>query len=116
MSAADYAARRIARLFPMMALGLLVGLPAFLFFTALGHSNYTPRDIVISTLSNLIFIPYLNVNEASYGLKSTLGAIFPTDNALWSVFFGMGSLPQKNPAGSNPIWNASWADRQLYRG
>jgi peptidoglycan/LPS O-acetylase OafA/YrhL len=77
MSPVDYLTRRIARLFPMMAFGLLLGLPALYCFTVSGQTNYLPRDIVIATIANLFFIPFLGVK----------GSLFPTDGPLWSIFF-----------------------------
>jgi peptidoglycan/LPS O-acetylase OafA/YrhL len=74
MSPGDYLARRFARLFPMMAIGLLLGLLAFY---VSGHANYTSRDLLIATIGNLFFIPFLGVR----------GPLFPTDDPLWSIFF-----------------------------
>jgi peptidoglycan/LPS O-acetylase OafA/YrhL len=77
MSAGDYLARRIARFSPMMAFALLLGLPAcFTGFTS-GDVHFLPRDIVIATIANLLFIPFLAVKAS----------VFPTDAPLWSIFF-----------------------------
>jgi peptidoglycan/LPS O-acetylase OafA/YrhL len=87
MSPADYIARRVARLFPMMALGLLIGLPAFYFLTLSGHSDYTRREMAVATVNNLFFVPYLNQKKLFFDGQSQAGVIFPTDNPLWSIFF-----------------------------
>lgn len=90
MSPANFLACRIARLFPMMAFGLLVGLLAFYCFTVSGHSNYRQplsllllnfnrHDIVTATIQNLFFIPFLHFKGG--------GPLFPADIPLWSIFF-----------------------------
>jgi peptidoglycan/LPS O-acetylase OafA/YrhL len=79
ISPAEYLARRIARLFPMMAFGLFLGLTALYCLSVCGHANYMSRDIVIATIGNVVFIPFLSSKGA--------GPVFPSDGPLWSIFF-----------------------------
>jgi peptidoglycan/LPS O-acetylase OafA/YrhL len=91
-SARDYLARRIARLFPLMSLGLVIGLPAFYLHSSADFENCSLRELLAATLSNLFFIPYLGAAVISAQQSHSLAAlasghVFPTDPPLWSIFF-----------------------------
>ena len=87
MTGADYAVRRIARLFPMMALGLLVGGFALWRMSLLGITDLPVRQVVVSVLQNLLFIPSLRGGLPQDVVFSRQGLIFPADDPLWSIFF-----------------------------
>ncbi len=82
MNAGDYLARRIARLFPLSALALIVGAPAFYFTSILAkHPEYPVHSLITMLSCNVFFLPYL----VDWGERA--GDIFPIDHALWSIFF-----------------------------
>ena len=90
MGAGEYISRRVARLFPMMALGLLLGSPALYIIMAENHSVYGGlKEIVVGDLYNIFFIPYLNFDEYPEILAEPPELIFPADSPLWSISFEM---------------------------
>ena len=82
MSVAEYVARRIGRLYPLMVIGLLLGAPIFYLKITAEPGDYPRRDFVVTLLNNLTMLPYLTV-------KKGVGSIFPSDNSLWSISFEM---------------------------
>src|SRR5690242_2266072 len=79
MRAADYLARRVARLFPLLALGLLIGAPSFYLLSVVGTgAGYSLHNMLVMLLCNVFFVPYL-------GQWGAAKAIFPMDHALWSI-------------------------------
>jgi peptidoglycan/LPS O-acetylase OafA/YrhL len=82
-----YLAHRVIRLYPMMALSLLIGAPVFLLYTKMGHTDFSMRDIVASVASNLCFLPYLNDKTIFGTPDKTVGLLFPVNGPLWSIFF-----------------------------
>ena len=84
-----YIKQRVIRLYPLMAMGILIGAPAFYLFTTLGHTDYSKRDIAASVLANLSFLPFFNDKSVFYADAATVGRVFPVDGALWSIFFEM---------------------------
>jgi peptidoglycan/LPS O-acetylase OafA/YrhL len=87
MAPRHYFGRRLARLYPMMAIGLLGGAAVLIFYAHMGHADYTSREIVSSTITNLFFLPYLNSQAIFDGATKLPGMLFPGDGPLWSVFF-----------------------------
>ncbi len=83
MTFSEFIIRRIARLWPLMAASLLAGAPVFWAWNTLNNFDYTLRDVVASTSTNMVFIPFFSLK------KSYSGSLCPTDGALWSVFFEM---------------------------
>ena len=95
MTRMEYVKRRLIRLYPMLLISLVIGLPVFIEAAAVGLSNYPARSIVTSTLENMFVVPYMGdfgaasmsslkaVSAASF----TIGAIFPSNPPAWSLFF-----------------------------
>jgi peptidoglycan/LPS O-acetylase OafA/YrhL len=82
--AGDYLVRRIARLFPLAALGLLIGAPAFYVLSVAGKdAGYSVHNLVVMLSCNLFFLPYLG----EWGVRAK--DVFPIDHALWSIFLEM---------------------------
>jgi peptidoglycan/LPS O-acetylase OafA/YrhL len=83
MAAAEYVARRIGRLYPLMVIGLLLGAPLFyLNITTAAAGDYPSRDFAVTLLNNLSMLPYLTAKQSALGT-------FPSDAPLWSVSFEM---------------------------
>ena len=66
MSKSDYVIRRAARLYPVMSVGLLIGLPAFALYSSAGLANYSLRELLAATLGNLFFIPYIGATASGH--------------------------------------------------
>lgn len=78
MSSYEFISKRIARLYPMLLMGLVVGAPTYYIFVKTGYFTYPLGDILKSILYNIFFLPFIKV-----------GPIFPTNDPLWSLFFEM---------------------------
>jgi peptidoglycan/LPS O-acetylase OafA/YrhL len=97
MTSMEYVRRRLIRLYPMLLISLLIGLPVLIEAGAVGLSNYPAPSIVTSTLENMFAVPYIgDFGAASMSsLKAvsaapfTIGAIFPSNPPAWSLFFEM---------------------------
>jgi peptidoglycan/LPS O-acetylase OafA/YrhL len=87
MSYREFMIRRIARLFPLSASGVLIGLPALLTMSYLGQTDYTNIEIVAVAIGNMFFIPALNSNWFILDGTQISGQIFPTNGPMWSIFF-----------------------------
>jgi peptidoglycan/LPS O-acetylase OafA/YrhL len=85
----DFVARRVGRLLPMMAIGMLIGAPALYVYGLRGLSEFRGKEIALSVLSNLSFLPYLNEKRWTISVLHSSGIIFPTDPPLWSIFYEM---------------------------
>jgi peptidoglycan/LPS O-acetylase OafA/YrhL len=87
MRGADYFVRRIARLLPTAVVGVLIGLPTLWLLIRNGHATYSLSDFVISTVSNLLMLPFLNEQSKFFdGPATVTGQLFPADDPLWSIF------------------------------
>lgn len=85
----EYIRKRIIRLYPMFVLAVLLGGAVLYIDTLAGHSDYSRRSIMASTLTNVFMIPYLNDGNITHGDTISHGAIFPVNGPLWSLFFEM---------------------------
>ena len=93
----DYIKRRVIRLYPMLLISLLIGLPIFIEAGAVGLSTYPARDVISATLDNLFLAPYISEFGAASmtGIRAastadfTIGAIFPSNPPAWSLFYEM---------------------------
>jgi peptidoglycan/LPS O-acetylase OafA/YrhL len=98
LSAREYIKKRIIRLYPMFAISMAIGIPALFAAVAIGLADYPQRSIIVASLNNLLFIPYLgdygvaNMVSTAAHLpvdKFTVGEIFPANPSAWSLFFEM---------------------------
>jgi peptidoglycan/LPS O-acetylase OafA/YrhL len=87
MTGAEFMARRVGRLFPLCALGVVMGLAALLMQSALNVSDMTFRDDLNATLLNLFFLPYFDTEFVWHSGDRSVGMLFPGDTPLWSIFF-----------------------------
>jgi peptidoglycan/LPS O-acetylase OafA/YrhL len=85
MSMADYLRRRIVRLYPMMMLGLALGLIGCMMMTP--HVSY--KFLVQSFFTNSLFLPDLNGYAITHYKETLTGTIVPVDFPLWSLCFEM---------------------------
>lgn len=91
LSFKDFFVARFLRLWPLMALGLTLGLVA----SAVHHVWYAPDgsfspQVVASYFTNLTFLPYLSANtQVTYADVVVVGDYFPVDAPAWSLFFEM---------------------------
>jgi peptidoglycan/LPS O-acetylase OafA/YrhL len=89
LPASEYLARRVGRLYPMLALGLLVGLPVLYINTVSTPSDYTRHDIVSTLASNFAMLPYITGKKQIVDHATRAVHLFPSNNALWSISFEM---------------------------
>ncbi len=89
MTFGEYIRKRIIRLYPMFALGLLFGLTVLL--TIGGADGCSSLALVANGLRNLLFLPSLNAcSTTDFGSPTpAIGAIFTPNPPLWSLFFEM---------------------------
>jgi len=83
----EYVVRRIARLFPLVALGALLGFFALVLQSASGLNGMTYGQDVTTSLLNAMFIPYLNGTYVDQAGQQAIGLIFPGNSPMWSIFF-----------------------------
>ena len=89
MSLGDYATRRLVRLYPMYALGTLLGLAAMAALRSRGLTDMSYEAIAQAGLLNILYIPYLGDNGVQVFSEHLRNVIFPLDNPAWSLFFGL---------------------------
>jgi peptidoglycan/LPS O-acetylase OafA/YrhL len=98
LSAREYIRKRIIRLYPMFAISMAIGIPALLIAAAAGLADYPLRAMIVASLNNLLFMPYLGDHgvgnfvgaAAQFPVeKFTVGEIFPANPSAWSLFFEM---------------------------
>jgi peptidoglycan/LPS O-acetylase OafA/YrhL len=87
MPASEYIGRRIGRLYPLLAVGILLGIPALYMNTVSTAGDYTRRDIASTLASNLAMLPYLATKKLVVDNTIHDVNLFPSDNPLWSIFF-----------------------------
>jgi len=87
MTARDFISRRIARLLPLTALGVIVGVPALLVMQHFSQTDFTVFGIFGAAARNMFFIPAVNTNWFIADGATISGQLFPTDGPLWSIFF-----------------------------
>lgn len=71
----------------MLVMGIILGFPVLYLHSIESSGNYTRRDIISTTISNLAMLPYITgkkliIEHISYDVQ-----LFPGDNALWSISF-----------------------------
>jgi peptidoglycan/LPS O-acetylase OafA/YrhL len=98
LSAREYIRKRVIRLYPMFAISMAIGIPALFAAAAVGLSDYPPRSMIVASLNNLLFIPYLGDHGVANMVSTaahlpvdqyTVGEIFPANPSAWSLFFEM---------------------------
>jgi peptidoglycan/LPS O-acetylase OafA/YrhL len=78
MPAGHFIARRVGRLYPIMAATLVLGSPL------LYAQAVSKHDFVVTLITNLAMLPNLTTRHAEVDV-----AMFPSDPALWSISFEM---------------------------
>jgi peptidoglycan/LPS O-acetylase OafA/YrhL len=79
LPAREYLTRRVIRIYPVMAVTLLVGSLAL--YATRAETLVSGREVVMSLLCNLSFLPYLDARFPY--------AVSPADPPLWSIFWEM---------------------------
>lgn len=89
MSGPQFMAFRVARLYPLFLIGLVLGLIGVAWQTHLGQTTYSWFELGFAFLYNLVYLPYFNLNEIHLQAKAIPGEIFPLNWPAWSLFFEM---------------------------
>ncbi len=74
---------RLARLYPLFLVGIVVGLLQIIILTAMGERTQSWPDLVLSLIANLLVLPspsYFFANHPMQGL-------FPINGPAWSMFW-----------------------------
>jgi peptidoglycan/LPS O-acetylase OafA/YrhL len=87
MRFSTYARRRIARLYPMYAVGLLLGIVVILLLKQRALTDLTWQGIAAAAMLNSLFLPYLNDAYVQVLATRIVGPIFPFNGPAWSLFF-----------------------------
>jgi peptidoglycan/LPS O-acetylase OafA/YrhL len=85
MHGAEYAKRRLVRLYPMFLVGILAGIVAYLIANQLPPGLSSNTDMFSIAAMNALFIPYLDYTNA----QEDYVIVFPSNAPLWSLFFEM---------------------------
>jgi peptidoglycan/LPS O-acetylase OafA/YrhL len=82
---------RIIRLYPLYAIGLLIGatlLPSYIAQSSI--DGFHDADYLLSFFFNMLFLPYPNQGLVPFVADGTMrGAVFPLNIPSWSLFFEM---------------------------
>ncbi|KAA1013553.1 acyltransferase [Paraburkholderia panacisoli] len=97
MTGVEYIKRRFIRLYPMLLISLLIGLPVMIEAGALGISSYPMRSVVSATAYQFFFTPYIGsfvtakaaVLSAFPAMDPSSGVLFPLNPPAWSLFYEM---------------------------
>jgi peptidoglycan/LPS O-acetylase OafA/YrhL len=97
LTATEYIARRVIRLYPMFLISMVIGIPTLGALTALGLSGYSWNNFLSASIGNLLFVPYLgNLHIANMASATSpvpheniVASVFPTNAPAWSLFFEM---------------------------
>jgi peptidoglycan/LPS O-acetylase OafA/YrhL len=89
MTFVEYASRRLVRLYPMYAVGLVLGVVAMALGKMQGLTDMDWDDIREAAFLNFVYVPYLNSNFVQFFEQRLVGTLFPFNNPAWSLFFGI---------------------------
>lgn len=91
MGMSTYFAKRIIRLYPLFALGALVGMPSLIALEQAGKAAFSHESLVACTALHTLFLPCFSMFGISNmgATNSAWGTIFPANPASWSLFFEM---------------------------
>ncbi|MDE2384804.1 MAG: acyltransferase [Alphaproteobacteria bacterium] len=87
MSGPEFMARRVGRLFPLAAMGTLLGFAALRLMAGHGSSDFTQSEALLASLQNLFFIPHFGGGFVEQSGAAAHGLIFPGNSPLWSISF-----------------------------
>ena len=87
MRFAAYLGRRLIRLYPMFALGLLLGTAALLVAQAEGRTSYSAGQILAAAATNLVYLPFPNQGSLDLGGTPIMAPMFPANTPAWSLMF-----------------------------
>jgi peptidoglycan/LPS O-acetylase OafA/YrhL len=85
MPAWNYLGRRVVRLYPLFIAGLVLGAGGLYLGVRNGAIDNRPEDILLSSLINAMYLPFLS----SVRWEEGVGTIFPADPPAWSLFLEM---------------------------
>jgi len=85
MSLLSFFKQRLTRLYPLFILGWILGIVNLFYKMELGGSNYGLDDLLISSLCNILWLPYFNNLYLDIVLEKTVGAVFPGNDPAWAL-------------------------------
>jgi peptidoglycan/LPS O-acetylase OafA/YrhL len=78
---------RLVRLWPLFAIGMLIGVVAILFHIAKHPHHADFVSLLSASILNIFFIPYFSFTQSEQGKLFSSGIIFPINDPAWSLFF-----------------------------
>jgi peptidoglycan/LPS O-acetylase OafA/YrhL len=79
--------RRLVRLYPMFFVGLTLGAISLFAKIISTQTSFTVNEAISAILLNAFYFPYLSEFYIQVGNDRIEGAIFPTNDPAWSLFF-----------------------------
>lgn len=79
--------KRFTRLYPLFFVGTCLGIVAMFLKLALDQTSYSFSSIIISAFFNILYLPFFSNNDVFILNGQVRGAIFPTNDPGWSLFF-----------------------------
>jgi peptidoglycan/LPS O-acetylase OafA/YrhL len=91
MHFAEYMKARAVRLYPLYAVGLLIGVTLLPSYLSLSYiAGFHRSDYLVSVICNALFMPFPNQAAVPFVVdQPMIGAIFPFNIPAWSLFYEM---------------------------
>jgi peptidoglycan/LPS O-acetylase OafA/YrhL len=87
LSMTAFMAQRLARLYPLYLIGLLLGGIVLLLRSEAGMTEMGATSALISIVANLFYLPYFHsMTNRVFGMEF-VGELFPANSPAWSLFF-----------------------------
>jgi peptidoglycan/LPS O-acetylase OafA/YrhL len=87
MTFTEFALRRFVRLYPMFAIGTLMGAVVVWLKIQNGEASFPAIGYVLSLILNLFYIPAFGSHVVTLGSSDITKAAFPFNDPAWTLFF-----------------------------
>jgi peptidoglycan/LPS O-acetylase OafA/YrhL len=87
MTLSEFAKKRLIRLYPMFLVGVVIGAIALFWKIADGKTNYSYLHGIKAIALNTFYLPHFADLYVQIGNNRIYGAIFPSNDPAWSLFF-----------------------------
>lgn len=88
MTLRGFFGKRVERLYPGFAIGMVIGLSALLLKYHAGLTDYTLPAIAQAAVQNFLYIPFFAHYTVQFFDDKVQGVVFPLNGPAWSLFFG----------------------------
>ena len=87
LSLRKFLGRRLARLYPIYVIAIVLGGAALLASYAQHRTELTPEQTLTAAALNILFLPFEHQSATQIGVHEVRGALFPLNDPAWSLFF-----------------------------